>query len=695
MDANYQPLLRDQSNTRIPDRLIQTLILISGITGLTIGMVLFYRAVSQTLTTFELADEIEQFVAAQMLNHGHRLYKDIFSHHGPVPYMLSHWYTLFASDWDFSKVRLLQAALALFSAIAVILSPVMKSISSRLAAGAIYLLLVSCFWEQENLYVLIHYKISGFLFVIIVAQCVLPALTSQRPSTYGLFSAGACAALAFFCAYSNAPAIFCFLISIAFCDLAPSRSLSYYAKFVGLGAICATSVVVAWLSRYGDMVGFLVEHLYFNQVIYSKYLDPSELNPIRNFQLAFDARSSIHSIAVVLLVCWLYMLSVIGTRPSTPERWRSRWIALPIITIGVVLANFRAYNSLGDSGFVVINIAFFAISASMTIEEALSTSSKRDALRSFLLICTSIVLSFRISAYAISFFGNPHSDLSRFVGTLKPSREPIYDFVRSITKEDNDLLVLPGNAVIYLKAGRLPASRNLFYWAWQSEYNKNPKYGYAMPICDDLRLHKPAVIWLINLPVSFSFETLDTHDPCVISFIVDGYTPLTFDSPWHIRNDLVASSAASAPSEVPRQLDLLGDANATRNDEIMQRSGILSTFSSIELRLTPLNRQPKTSLRKIGILFTTYGRHTTGTATLYLSGPGRTEFVRSFDLSAISDNKYHYFDIDSGVYSGGRIDAAAGGGISTWEGHFDGSYTCTIYEYADSTHRYTTGCPIM
>ena len=81
---------------------------------------------------------------------------------------------------------------------------------------------------------------------------------------------------------------------------------------------------------------------------------------------------------------------------------------------------------------------------------------------------------------------------------------------------------------------------------------------------------------------------------------------------------------------------------------------------------------------------------------LRLQGPNASEFVQPFSLSTLADNKYRYFDLDSGYYSAGEIVSVSGGGVSTWESRDElgGVHTCVVYEYADGRRRFTPGCPV-
>jgi hypothetical protein len=287
-------------------------------------------------------------------------------------------------------------------------------------------------------------------------------------------------------------------------------------------------------------------------------------------------------------------------------------------------------------------------------------------------------------------------DSPKYVSTMKPGSEPVYEFVKSITRKQNDLLVVNYGALIYLKSDRLPASGNVFYLPWQAEYDRSPIGKYRMDICGDIVRHRPAVIWLLNRRVVG--RSLDEYEPCVLSLITGRYTPLAFGSPWHIRNDVFGAVRNVAPRETAAELNL-----EPNSSKILYRSIRLSPFAPIPLLVDENHIQRSLLLRRIGVLFTTNGRINSGSAELHLEGPRGAFISVRFDLEMLMDNKYEYFELDSKEYTKGEIRSIEGGGVSTWESHFvqgvDSDiatpYTCIIYEYSDGSRRYTPTCPIM
>lgn len=686
------------------DSLGQRAVALMAFLGLAAGTYLFSQRVRQGLTLFEAGDEVEQFIVGRMVSEGIHLYRDIFSHHGPLPYLISHLYVLAVSDSDFSHIRIFEVFLAISSCCAVIFSSALRTSTGRISAGAIYVLLLASIWNVDGLNTLTYYTMSALLIVIFCAQCVLPLSYGAQPTRTGLLVSGAAAALACFCAYSNVPGLV--LMGLAALPRVlvskDKKSVLPLCKWFCAGATVAIVTVMAWLSLFGDLKGFLIYHIYFNQHIYAKHIGFSLGDFTKNFLFSFEPREIVHSLSVSLMACWIYLQLERQEYESREEALWIRCVSLIALISGVLFTNPRGDSLLGDVGFIATNVAIFSISIALILESSLTTKSVLSWTRPCLLASAAVFFAYQAAAYAVSFYGVPEREFPKYVGTLKPSTDPVYEFVRSITKKQNDLLVVNYGALIYLKANRLPASGNLFYLSWQAEYDRSPIDNYRLDICDDIARHRPAAIWFLNRRVSGSEtdpgKSLDEYEPCVVSLITGGYTPLVFGSPWHIRNDIFGATKSRAPQEAAAELNL-----EPNSSKILYRSSQLSLFAAIPLLLDQNHIERRLPLRRIGILFTTYGRRNAGQGELHLEGPRGANIAVRVDLPVLTDNRYEYFDLDSKEYTRGEIRLVEGGGISTWETHFVQGvdtemakpYTCIIYEYTDGSRRYTPTCPVM
>jgi hypothetical protein len=515
----------------------------------------------------------------------------------------------------------------------------------------------------------------------------------EEPGLNWLFASGVVAALACFSAYSNGPAVVLFtapallkLLTQPNCQ----KRLTRARPFI-FGMASVIFAVGAWLLAYGDLKGYYIYHFYFNQAVYGKGF--SLIAAIfDNFTFSFDSVGIVQSLALALFLCSIYIITLLPRTSDSTKGTVLRALALSVTACGVLFTN--PTGQAANPSFVSVSFALFSLASASLLEGHLLAQYMRGTLNAALLCGAALTVTSRVSEYAKSYLNVPRREMSAYVEVPHPRNDAMYGFIRRITKMEGDLLALNYNAGIYYKSDRIPASGNVFYLPWQADYNRHPKYGYKLDICEDIKSNKPAVIWFFNWLVGDNGSSIDDYEPCVLTRIVENYTPLTFGSPWHVRNDLYASTVANLPTGA--------DATDLSYGPVMPkvlRLGLrLSSFAPIRFMMSPTHLERKVLLRRVGVLIGTHSNQDMGEAELYLEGPNGTSFSQGFALSALADNSYHFFEANPGLYTQGGIRSVVGGGISVWESRWElgwkHSYTCMIYEYTDGARRYTPECPI-
>jgi len=663
-----------------------------GILMAVLAIVSFTAQVWKGMTLFAVSDEVEYYLIGRLLHHGRHLYGDVFSHHGPLQHLVAHFYASWISESDFSYIRLWQVILAGVSCASLYFSPALQTKSGRVWAAAVYILLLSFVWNVEGFNDFLYYTMGGLLLAPLVTQYVVPLMLDREPAPFWLFVSGAATSASCFCAYSNGATLLFLILSPLPCFLLePNRQrIRSYIRPLGLGMVAVAAVVGLWILRYGDLKGYLIYHFYFNQQIYKDYIGFTFVDFLKNFSFSFAPEAIIHGIALSLDACSVYMLVRLQNGASTAYVMILRMIALGLVATGVVLANPRAEASVVDAGFVNVSLVLFALSGACFLDRFLIHRVTLGIVNAMLMFGGALFITSHVEGYAMSPLGVPGRELTIYTDTMKPSQDAIYDFIRTITKDDGDLLALNYNDNIFLKADRLPVSGHLFYLPWQAAYYRHPIDGYKADICADIRTYRPAVIWFFNWRVGK--YSLDDYEPCILALITEGYVPLKFDSPWHIRNDLYQNALSKLPADADTSINL-----GPMVPKILRLGTPLTPFTPIEMMMSPTHLERRVVLRRIGILMGTYDRQNGGEAELRLRNPEGGEDSRIFLLSELENNRYHFFDIEPGVYIAGEIRSVTGEGISAWESHLvnSASYTCLIYEYVDNTRRYTPACPIM
>ena len=651
-----------------------------------LSLVEFCLQIKTGLRLFEFDDEMGTFVIAKMIVHGRHVYRDIFDTHGPVPLIITHMYASWVSASDFSYVRLSQVILAAMSCLAITGSVVFKSRLTRIWAGALYLLLLSYVWNEEGFNIIWYDTVAGFFFVVIIAQLVVPLLMSQVPGTYGTFVSGLASGLTFFCAISNAVAALLLVLSSATFATAMSplgRGRGHATTFA-LGALFAIIVVGGWLAKFGDIPGYFIYHFYFNFAVYKAF---SIHDTLWHLVPLMDPDDIVQALALFFIPCWLSIFLKLKWLHNPDGRSKLNALGLTILALAVVLSNLLGRRGCSDASPVNCSFALLAMSVALLLQEGLRTQSMRAILVPVAVTAVAITMTNAIARSANLWFGAKRSEINLYQTELAPRQESIYAFIRTITKKQDDFQALFWHARSYIWADREPASGNVNYWNDQAKYDKNPVDGYKIDICADMRSRKPAVIWFFYY--GSINNSIDDFEPCVLDVITQRYTPLSFGSPWHIRNDIFRDSLQKLPRDADTQS--LGQ----ESPFALQLTRSLSVDSPIRLAMSPSHLGRKIALKRIALMFSTIGRQKLGDVEIHLEGPDGVNTITHVPLAEIVDNRYQFIDVKSGRYTEGELKTVSGSSdVSIWESHFGPIYTCAIFEYIDHTRRYTPACPV-
>lgn len=632
------------------------------------------------LLSWEYGDETAYFVAVKMMAKGYHLYKDLFMHHGPLPFMITQLYTVVFDRRDFNYIRVVPIVIMLLSAAAVVFSPALKTWLARVCALTLYLSLLSAVWLPAMLNMLIYPSLGGYWCVILLAQCTVPLYFHERISPWSYFLGGASLALAGFSALqfflSNALFILAALVVAPKGSVTPIKSLLAFAS-----AMVAVSVgVSAWLLLFGDLPGYFIDHFYFNLVVYSKFADLSPFAVLKNLTVSFTPQLGIHAATLGLMSVWIFYFLWSRQTVRLGRSPRCNAAALALIASGIFFTNPNPDFFYHDDPFLIANFALFALMTGLYKQASISISERRALIR-IAVLAVAAILALEVTG---SRAGNVFSSAgeAEFAARLKPLSTGIYQFVRSVTREDGDLLALEYNPIVYIRADRNPMSGAFFYFPWQAAYNRKPFKGYEFDMCSDIQHKRPAVIWFFNWRV-WNKYSIEMYEPCVLPLITRDYMPIGFNSPWYVRNDVLVRYSGSLPNDPDAE-------ELTR--ATLQRSGE-NKKGSIKIIMTPEHEKRPAQLHRIGILFAS--RLPQGDARLVLRATDGSTFSVAFRLSSVVPNRYRYFDLYPNVYRAGEIIEASSGDVRLWEGSLDQASTCIIYEYADSSRAYTPSCPIL
>lgn len=643
------------------------------------ALFLFLTKAIQGIHVFEFGDETEKFVAAQMINSGSRLYLDIFAHHGPVPYMISHAYSVLISESDFSQIRWFMVALALASAASIYLSPVFKSTAVKLIGAGLFLALLSVIWVLQGTHMILYHQIGGFLYVIVFSQLFLPLVVSERPTNWGIFISGFSTVSMCFTAYAFGPSVIFVLTASVL--LAYRLGGITYAKssllFTLLGASLALAIVLLWLYSFADLKGFLVYHIYFNQEVYSQFIGFS-MSSLRNlFVIGLSPDLILHSFVLMMLIASAVIaLSAVRFKglKKNPALFS---LSIFLFVLSIVFLSPRGGTGFHGVGFMIAGLAIFSAASLLFLQKYIVKPSPSAFFRMLFGVFIVLLVFNKASSVAIS---SPHGvkteDFSQHISYMRADSDP--SLVSWMASGKNDFLALIFNPAMYIKNGVLPVSGHYYYLPWQAAYNSNPIDGYKIDLCGDIKDRKPSLIWFDNWKVWDKYAILD-YEPCVIDLINSKYTRLGETSSIYVRSDRLNHSAEALSS----------------GKRTMVPTRQLELASPIKLHLAFEGQKNPQSLESIGIMFGTYMRKNAGEAELVVESSDGSKFSEKFPLSNLTDNQYKYFDLGVSDVVSAEINFYSGGGVSAWESHddFGNILTCINYKYFDKSVSFTPGCP--
>ncbi|MHB8809409.1 MAG: hypothetical protein ACYC9M_05285 [Desulfobulbaceae bacterium] len=658
-------------------------ILSAGLLVLAIGLVIFLLEAALGLHLFEFADETEKFVAAQMIAHGQHLYRDIFAHHGPVAYIIAHLYTVLVSQNDFTHIRIFQVLLALLSSSAIFFTPVLKSTVARVWSVGAYLFLLSSVWIVQGMHMILYQQIGGFLFAIAFLHLFVPLFFDIKPNKYGVMASGCAVVVSCFSAYAFGPSAVLLIAAsmiLLFAAVERGEWKTVLYPFV-IGMLLGLALILFWMFLFADLKGFYIYHFYFNQQIYTQYIRFSPKSVLNIFSFSFAQQKLVHTFALSLFGVWGFYFIVSAIKKSSTKFILARVLAFILIILSVAYMNPRGETGFQDNAFIIVNFALFVLVGGLVLQRQINKDSFAEVLCTLFFILLAVLLIGQGSKDVLS---NPHqikrNEWKDHLVFMKTEEGGIYEFVRSLTKKEGDLLCLVFNPIHYIKADRLPASGHYYYLPWQAAYNRKPLAGYKIDICKDMQSQAPAVIVFDNWKVR-GFIPLEKYASCILSIIKNNYVRLQPDSQLFVRKDLLVGKVGTEKGET-RQIKLSPPLNAS---------------SPLRLLMTPDHQSRNAGLKRIGIMFGTSVGQNRGEFELRLKGPDGAEFTQHFSLADFVENTYRYFALDAKHYTTGELISQAGGsGISTWESYDEqgAASTCITYEYTDGKRGFTPGCPL-
>jgi len=497
-----------------------------------VATVVFAGIASDSLGYWHWGDEDEKIVAAWMIADGKRLYGDIFAHHGPLNYALAHGVHALSGSVALAPYRAAQWAIMLLAGVALGASPLLRGWQQRLLAGSLFCLLVALLAPLWYGHTLLYHALGGAAVSIALSLLLLPVALGIAPSRGGTALGGAALSAAIFAAYPFAVVVALLVLATLMLARAAGRRwrelrgtlLAAVAGFVGL-----TLLVLLWLWRYGDLVGYGIYHFWFNQVVYAGFIDYSLFDAIEQLKRLLKSPLGWVLEAAVLFTLLLGIEAAVsgGADERAGVRLRRRlWLVGGCTTflIGLLFLNPRGEDVFKNAALWVVGLGLLSLVIVWRPRRPKSAAAVGVLrwLAVFVAVAAPLYLagikgwsdvdeSYITRAYADKMRAALDNQV-RVAQALVPADEPIFATV-----------FLPR---WYLLTKRLPSSGAYYYLPWQAAYNRSPVLGYKIDPCADLVSVLPKLIVWDRWKVWDRYDVAD-YAPCLVEIMQRDYLAIS------------------------------------------------------------------------------------------------------------------------------------------------------------------------
>ena len=472
-------------------------------------------------------DEDEKIVAAWLISDGERLYESIFAHHGPLNYMLAHAVYALTESKDLAPYRIVQWFILGLGGIAVAASPILTHWRQRIYAASTFLILAAILYPVWRGQLLLYHVHGGVLFTTAVSLLFLPLALGVRVPIFAAGIAGCAMAAMVAAAYPFVAPLALMFTSTSFLLLAQGelwRSTKELIIPILIGALLVLVLVGGWIVLHGDLVGYLVYHLYFNQEVYAPFINFDSLSVFK--QLSRVAQPGFGWALWILLIFSFWLFISISARQKGNMHWRTHILA----ATGTVamLAAFLYLNPrdteelFKTAALQVTSMALFSIIAARGVTLKSSTrvfpvwNIALPLLLFFLIGVTQFTQLFgTLSRDAIAYKTEESAVSSKY-------DETIVDAIHSWVEPSGRIQALVFNPRWYLLTRRRPASGHYYYLPWQAAYSSNPILGKNIDVCADLEKIQPEVIIWDRWKVWGKYDLKD-YEPCLYELITTQY----------------------------------------------------------------------------------------------------------------------------------------------------------------------------
>ena len=552
------------------------------VTSFGIIFAIYMLLANQLRGGLDFNDETEKVVAAEMIARGGHMYRDVFSQHGPLSFMLAHLSRHVWGGSDVAQYRWLPLLFSCGSVGAILLSPAIIAWRQRVITAGLFLVGLTACQTIWSLMMGMYQVFAGHLFVWALSLLILPLLTGARPVRWAALSGGAALSLAFFAAYSFVISIACLtaagLIAMTIRSPIQRTAAAVWLRWAAAGAAAAAGVVVLWLFLHGDIAGWFAYHFYLNQVYYRAYMTHgpwlvlSLLIPFYNYHALnveyehYGHEMPYNALAFCLLFSALAVSIAVFCRTQLQLfTGKQSFCIFVCLFIGLIYTDPRGATEFQAATLLIVTLGFLPLTAAIIRQQSGPSGELKLTMGLLVIIGMTLV--------GAQFFGVTHcyflSPIGYYKqrGVLRQLDSADMNFVRQLVRPGEPIEALPFHPLFYIQSDRWPASGYFYALPWQMDYAAHPVLNRSIDLCGDLARRQPAFIY--DDQDAVWGRDPDSYLHCVNMLLTTRYIRTLGAKGGWIRADLVADeprwqNAAIIPPN-GRWENLTDQQNATLN----------------------------------------------------------------------------------------------------------------------------------
>ncbi|MFA9289299.1 MAG: hypothetical protein ACEQSA_05475, partial [Weeksellaceae bacterium] len=427
-------------------------------------------------------DEYDHLAAGYLMKNGQLLYKDIFTHHFPLPY---YWTLLFTPLWSENPSRTVSifrlAVLGYYLASFTLIFATLKKISTKILFY-IWIILISMIMVIYQGHLVLSETFAAIALMGVFWTSIPVAMGWEKLTKFHLFA------------------------QIIFASLALWTQPLYGILFVvplilgfpkNLKMVIFTSLIVNILPIFllflsGQFADFYEQTIWFNSAVYSKYYGTEFIRGNHFvaiiqyfFQNEFKLLTSIQNpLQIFQFIVHLGLVGLFGYLIKTKQK-------LPILILGILLlvSRMREVKIITGEPFVfgIYPLILLALASTLILLYFIYKKSK--------LITTAIVLILFSVAIIPSYpFFTQSLDPQYNYHVFWSYRQDKGDIIKKLSEPSEKILVYPHDVDLYYFADRKPIDRFLYWFPWVDDV---PQYRNER--LSALNQNPPSVVYIGSL----------------------------------------------------------------------------------------------------------------------------------------------------------------------------------------------------